>query len=540
MASLTNISYDSGNLKSYLAAAAAGLRRGLGASAVVVAQGSCFHSSSHLAVSAQSDTYDSDEQYADLVAAVMSQTAAVEGLYDLNTTYYGVPLRTPRQECCGAVLALRPSVVPFQESDRHALALMAHQLALTVELDRYYQQSPLPGEQNQTCVPAQDRLLAVNQALSEKLDRYQAELDRISAQLQVENVVHFALEQRFQKIFEGSSDAILVIDLQNDRILEANARSYALLAYSRRELVSGVCLSQLFPTEDIKLSQLRQSALDERHGWTAELTCLTKTNIQRLLEISAAPLELEGKRCLVVAMRDIRDRSCAKTHHKLTELAEVGTLASMIVHEIRNPLTTVIMSLSSFQSLELNERFQARLNFALEEAHRLERLLKEILTFSKPQVIQTAALDLISWSKGLVASLEAHPMIAKRAVRFCSNTETLIIPGDCDKLKQVFINIVTNACEAVEPGAPVFWNISHQSGEDYVDVTVRNGGAPISPEILHHLTQPFFTTKSEGSGLGLAIVKRIVEAHRGHLHITSELDLGTTVVVRLPIFKQRQ
>jgi signal transduction histidine kinase len=108
------------------------------------------------------------------------------------------------------------------------------------------------------------------------------------------------------------------------------------------------------------------------------------------------------------------------------------------------------------------------------------------------------------------------------------------IVGDVDKLKQVFINLIRNACEAVAPGDTVTWHIALGPNPNGLTVTIHNDGDPISPAVLAKMGQPFFTTKPGGNGLGLAIVKRIVEVHGGALTIESTAEAGTTVGVVLP------
>lgn len=106
--------------------------------------------------------------------------------------------------------------------------------------------------------------------------------------------------------------------------------------------------------------------------------------------------------------------------------------------------------------------------------------------------------------------------------------------GDRDKLKQVFIKIIRNACEAVAAGDVITWDID-SSLINEVCINVHNNGNPIPPEILCKLSQPFFSTKPDGTGLGLAITKRIVNAHGGKLYIQSQPLTGTIVSVQLPV-----
>lgn len=215
-------------------------------------------------------------------------------------------------------------------------------------------------------------------------------------------------------------------------------------------------------------------------------------------------------------------------------LAAIGELASMIVHEIRNPLTTVQMGLDYFARLDLPEPAKARLSLATDEAKRLTKLLQEISSYSKPQILRPHKIVVDDFIRSLLGSLQSMPAAEGRLIEYVPFCSSISIVGDADKLKQVFINLVRNACEAVEPGETIRWSVT-ENLEEHLCISVHNGGRPIPPNFLPQLTQPFFSTKSEGTGLGLAIVKRIVEAHSGQLLIESSQRQGTIFSVQLPL-----
>lgn len=112
--------------------------------------------------------------------------------------------------------------------------------------------------------------------------------------------------------------------------------------------------------------------------------------------------------------------------------------------------------------------------------------------------------------------------------------------SDKDKLKQVSIDLIRSACEAIDPGEVVTCQLEIDNNSDRVCLDVRNGGTPIPAELLPKLTQPFCSGKPGGTGLGLAIVKRIVDAHGGILSIQSNLLTGTKVEILLPLAKNRK
>ena len=214
-------------------------------------------------------------------------------------------------------------------------------------------------------------------------------------------------------------------------------------------------------------------------------------------------------------------------------LAAMGEFAATIVHEIRNPLTTIVMGLNYSQRVDRSEPAQERLELAVGEARRLERLLGEILLYSKPQVLQLTELDVNEFMREMLDLLRSMPEAQGRQVKFAPATTRAKVLADRDKLKQVFINIVRNACEAVAEGETVTWAVNNWINPQQVCIQTHNLGNPIPPDILPKLTEPFYTTKSS-TGLGLAIVKRIMEAHGGELSIQSTAESGTMVSVRLP------
>jgi len=227
-------------------------------------------------------------------------------------------------------------------------------------------------------------------------------------------------------------------------------------------------------------------------------------------------------------VRSLRQQLAEKEH-----LAAVGTLAASIVHEIRNPLTTVGMWLDYCQRQNLPEPAQQRLVLAIEDGDRLQRLLDQILLYAKPQTLYRQAVDLNQLVAETLETLQHTPVARNHQLEFWPSRTPATTSADPDKLKQVLINLATNACEAVSDGDRVHIKVSSR-GSDRSCLQVHNGGRPIPPDQLAKLTEPFFTTKATGTGLGLAIVQQIIDAHAGSLKLESSATAGTTVTVTLP------
>jgi signal transduction histidine kinase/DNA-binding NarL/FixJ family response regulator len=249
-------------------------------------------------------------------------------------------------------------------------------------------------------------------------------------------------------------------------------------------------------------------------------------------------LSIFAARAAAEIERQQTEEALREASRALEKLAEIGELASMIVHEIRNPLTTLLLGLNAFKQLELPERYQTYRSLALEEGERLQRLLNQILLYAKPHNLELSAVELNGFLTEMLSSLGSMPAASNKKLTFTSAPHPLWVLADSDKLKQVIINLVTNAFEAVEPGEAISLSLHPHPGNQ-VSLQVHNGGNPIPPDVLPKLTKPFVTTKSNGTGLGLAIVKRIAEAHGGDLTIESTAIAGTTIALQLPQMSNR-
>jgi two-component system, sporulation sensor kinase E len=375
--------------------------------------------------------------------------------------------------------------------------------------------------------------------LEQRIEQRTAELrstnERLQAEIHDRQQAEIALRQseiRFRIIFENAADSFLLIDPTNGHILDANRQACDTLGYTLDELItrSTLDLDVKFTAEELVV--FRQNLVNGVPA-TLESEYQRKNGTTFPVEANVCLFELEGRSLQLSLVRDITERKQAE--QVTARLAEIGELAAMIVHEVRNPLTTVLMGLTALQGIELPKRNQQYLALALEDGERLQRLLNEILLYTKQQVLQFGEVELNAFSSEVLEAFQTMSEMAEYNIQFKSVFPSVLIVGDRDKLKQVFINLIKNACEAIEPGATVTWRIDPGTDACKICMSIHNGGTPIPAEILAKLGTPFFTTKPSGNGLGLAIVRRIVEAHEGKLSIQSTLETGTTVSIQLPL-----
>lgn len=362
----------------------------------------------------------------------------------------------------------------------------------------------------------------------DELGDVMAAFEQMFGQIKAAIASRQASETRFRTLVEQAADAFFVIDAAG-QLIDVNQEACRSLGYSRDQLLCFNIFEFHLGLAEADFQQLWDSL---QPGQPVDFEGQHRRHDGSLfpVEVRVGMMALGNQRYLLALARDITQRK--KAEAMVARLAEIGELAATIVHEVRNPLTTVVMGLKSFEGMALTERSQRRLMLALEESERLQRLLSEILLYTRQPVLALTALELNRFVQVLAPALQALPAAQDRLLQLELAAEPIWVRGDADKLKQVMINLLTNACEAVEPGQRVRCQVVAATELQLAQIRVHNGGSPIPPAVLAKLTQPFFTTKPAGNGLGLAVSRRIIEAHQGELQIASD-EAGTVVTISL-------
>lgn len=213
-----------------------------------------------------------------------------------------------------------------------------------------------------------------------------------------------------------------------------------------------------------------------------------------------------------------------------TRLASIGQFASGIVHEIRNPLATINLALEHLKGLtNLPESARRRIELADNEIRRLEHLLTDILLYAKPLTLNRRALDISELIGDVIGAMAQDPTPIVFRPGYCP-----AVSADPDRIRQVFINLLSNAQQASPSGSSVQIRCQPIGGHQ-VEVEIQNGGEPIPEKTLMRVFEPFFTSKPGGTGLGLPIVQRIVDAHGGQIALESDAQNGTRARLRFPV-----
>ncbi|ALF10425.1 cache domain-containing protein [Parageobacillus thermoglucosidasius] len=220
---------------------------------------------------------------------------------------------------------------------------------------------------------------------------------------------------------------------------------------------------------------------------------------------------------------------------KSEKLAVVGELAAGVAHEIRNPLT----SLKGFiQLLKEGKHNQMYFDIIESELERLSEIVDGFLLLGKPNPAKKAYSHVSEMLQHVMKLLEGQALLHHVTVQYSIDEQLPPLYCDENQLKQVFINIIKNAIEAMPNGGIL--RIEAKQRLDSILICITDEGCGIPKERMATLGEPFYSTKEKGTGLGLMVSFKIVEAHGGKMNIYSEEGKGTTVCLLFPIFSKQE
>ncbi|MCD6571450.1 MAG: PAS domain S-box protein [Deltaproteobacteria bacterium] len=269
--------------------------------------------------------------------------------------------------------------------------------------------------------------------------------------------------------------------------------------------------------------------------WEIEAT--TRSGSKRNLLITPRPVK--GTDRYVLVQRDITElKNLEKKYYESQKLAAVGQLSAGIAHEVRNPLSSIKMSLKI-----LEKRIQPagndlkRFKIAQREVEHLEKLVNDILIFAKPAEPKKESSDIKKILEHALAMVEK--LVSDKHIRVQTRFEKDMpaITVDSAMLEHAFLNIYHNAIDAMDVEGNLLIS-TKRLGNESVVIEIDDNGCGIDKEDLPHLFNPFFTRKKYGTGLGLSQVKKIIEQHGGVIEILSVKGEGTKFIVTLPISQQ--
>ena len=348
-------------------------------------------------------------------------------------------------------------------------------------------------------------------------------------------------------LIESSVDGIIVTDMKGD-ILIFNNGAERILGYQSEEVIGGMNIRELYPPGVAQ--EVMQKMRSPDHGGAGKLNefrvvLRNKWGEWIDCDLSASLIyDDQGNQiCSVGNFKDLRERlemeeRLQETQQQLLQsekLAAMGRLTSQIAHELNNPIYGIMNTLELLKT-EIPPESKRRkiLEMSLSETQRLSEMLRNMLSFSKPEEEVHRPVDVNELLNGIVIFIDKQMRETNIDIEVRLGEEIPKVMGSTNQLRQVFLNIIRNAREAMSQGGIL--SLETVKENERVAIHIRDTGVGIPEEIRSKIFEAFFTTKHEvkGVGLGLSVCYGIIKDHGGEIRVESEEGKGSTFSIILP------
>lgn len=444
-------------------------------------------------------------------------------------------------ECCdspAAICDLKLSVLVANEAFQ---SLCGSEAILSRPLNRFFdgQAFPIPASGRST------QLLAKNRQGEPVLIQLVRRGERVVvlpkitateqsiAPPQTEHTVLHCLEG----LLEHANALIVATDGQGR--IQLFSKLFSNLTGWRKDEVLGRDLLGLIPDGERKpVAQVLATALRGEGGSNFETRIIGRLGKESKVSLASSPLlaadgHVDGMIALGQDLTTLRELEHRVIHAE--KLASMGRFAASVAHEINNPLTSVVSYADALLARSINTENPDRekLRKILDGCERILRFTRQLVSYARPSPDRLERVELnalLDTSLSYCDHVLSHYGIAVEK-EYQALPEVMAVKGN---LAQVFVNLITNACQAMQPGGSLHLSTFHE-GMDAV-VRVTDNGKGMDLQTVERVFEPFFTTKPDGagSGLGLCIAQNIVESHGGKIDVQSSLGNGTTFIIRLP------
>ena len=342
-------------------------------------------------------------------------------------------------------------------------------------------------------------------------------------------------EGYLQLFFEHAEDAIAVFDLE-DRVITVNPAFEKLYGWTKEESIGKVL--PLVPPTNNEGANVRRVSIREGQSYTLiETQDMKKDGTIFDAQISLSPIYNPHGELIATSVIS-RDISYIKQTENLIVQSEkmklVGELAAGVAHEIRNPMT-VISGFVQMMNEDPSSPYYEYTKLIQNETERIDLILSEFLVLSRPQATQFALFNLVDTIVEITQLFQFEFQQKAITLKIVNPYKKTMIMGNENQIKQVFINLIKNSIEAIGRNGKIHIELCKSDDEKSISITIKDTGCGIPPHVLEKIFEPFYTTKTKGTGLGMMIINKVIQDHKGKIHITSKENIGTKIVLCLPI-----
>lgn len=342
--------------------------------------------------------------------------------------------------------------------------------------------------------------------------------------------------QEYRQILDSINASLIAID-QNGIITTCNESVAQLLGTVPKELI-GTYLLDILTVVGYGTSFTMEILKTGKPLFISEMVREINGK-EYLFTLDASPIR-DSHGSITGAVGILHDISLQRAieyqANRAETLASLGQLAAGTAHEIRNPLTSIRGFVQMLKHrLAPQGPEQEYLDIILEELDRVNVIIKNFLLMSKPQAPKFELQNINDLLGDLLKLVEGEALMSEIQItqKYASNIPLMVV--QTEGIKQVFLNLMQNAIQAMPSGGQLTVVTEHLADENANQIKIIDTGRGIPKGMLHRIGQPFFTTRETGTGLGLAVSFKIVQDHKGTITVESEENKGTCFTVKLPV-----
>jgi len=376
------------------------------------------------------------------------------------------------------------------------------------------------------------RDLEVNQ--TRRVRQVQARLEDAYRSLEERAVQLKAAQGYSQSILLSVTAGVVTVDTEM-QVATLNPAAERILGISE-EMLIGRPLPSIFKDDGALTADIRKVLEGRSPRTLRDVKLVTASGKVVHAQASVSRMRDPGGRQLgaVVTIEDVSEvKALTEQLIRADRLAALGELTAGVAHEVRNPLGIIRASVQLMEDSECDrQRVTSAAQVIKQEIDRLDRVIKALLDFGRPAAptMRPVAVEQVLEDVALFSTTFAKRSHVKLVHHYAAGVPDVM--GDPEQLKQVFVNLISNAVQAMPGGGTLSVTTGHENG--FVFVAFRDTGGGIPADVLSKVFDPFVSMRDDGTGLGLTIVHRIVDDHSGHMEVTSEPGEGTTFTVWLP------
>lgn len=366
--------------------------------------------------------------------------------------------------------------------------------------------------------------------LSDKFDRQSSQFEEINSQLAEALSINSRLSVYLNNILECLDAGVVVFD-QEGRISLFNRAAERLTGFSREKALS-CFFDEVFPGDEHlpTLSLLDGDEIKVRgEKWFGS---------QPVGYSSSRIFDEDNNFCGVVEiLYDISaEKRLRETIRHVSALAAVGEMAATVAHQVRNPLAGIIGFTDLLKrDVADNHRNAAIADKILIGAKELNRIITSLLDYTKKTSPDFRELKLIEFIKETITTLMQEEYASKTRFEMANDIQELTYKFDPVLFRQAFINLVHNACQAMEPDGGVLRLSVKKRDDGRLLIVFADSGKGFCEADAEEIFKPFYTTRNNGVGLGLSMVRKVIDFHNGKISATNGADCGAVFTIELPL-----